>query len=182
MEIDKLKNYFRLENANDVLDLNKIEKCESIFISQEVKSLYQQISKFESIYLPFFIETPDSHPQIHHYTWFELFTIPEIIQNIDALKFLEKEAIKWYEGCNGYDASELIPIASISGDSDIDKLYLNCGKVENGSIYAFDARIYCELNKDGYPLKIKISDSLTDLINLSESIRTCMPKEFLLAD
>jgi len=167
--IKKLFEYFAI--ADDTLNADliaKFEKEHNLIFSKEYKSILSKVVNSKPSFLPFYFEVTGDAQRQHNYTWVTLYTFSEVLDSFNSLNFLEEESKKWYEGFNSYNAKGLVPIASISGDSDIDQLYINCSEIDNGSIYILDVRLYCDLDKDGNSVKLRIANNLADLVEKSK--------------
>lgn len=178
--VKNLFEYFELSDdaSNDNL-INEFEKENDLIFSEEYKFVLSRLAHSKPLFLPFYFEVSDSFQRQHNYTWVTLYTFSEVLDSFKNLSFLEKESRRWYEGFNSYNAKGLVPIASISGDSDIDQLYINCSELDNGSIYILDIRLYCAMDKNGNPVKLRLANDLTDFVERSKEMRLLMSKEFL---
>lgn len=177
----KLSTTFKLffDNSNHSL-IEKFEKENDLIFSDEYKHILNRYSYKDEFAINFKIETPNLEKKYHYFGFTNFYSLEEMESDFNLFKDNESECKMWFNGFTSYNANGYVPILSMIGNSDFRELFLNCSQEENGSLFLIDRGIIYGLNENGEPVKIKIADSISHLVEIIESQIGQIPEEYLI--
>ena len=181
-----LEQYFVLTCENKFgSQIEFLETNFSLAITEEYNYLINRYCFTDRFKLStFFIDNRRFIGKRHYFTIGTIENITGVIELTSSIKEIEKRLIEEEPNFTGFDIDFCICIATlISRNSDLyEGLFLDCGNSQNrGSLCLIDLNLYYDLDDNGNPLKVKIADSITHLIEMIIEQQNDIPIEYRLS-
>ncbi len=192
MEFPIINKYFNLNCANNIEDdVILIENEFSLKITNEYYYLIKSFCFLPSFNLiPFYIEHEFIKPKKYFFYIGTFHSLKESITYSQILLENENEIKKYDKIFKSYNLTNCIEIAHLSSinHADFEELYLDCSSsIDRGSLFLFDRNFNYDFNENGIPyketgvpMKIKIANSISHLLEIAESQKDQIPKEYLI--
>ena len=182
MNKDVLKKYFDLSCSNECLEqIRSLEIQFSISVPEDYQYVMKSLCFKEEFKLGTFCISNVNLTETHFFSFGTLEDLLSVVEMTKSTREIESRLREEEVGFKGFDLDKCIYIATlISRNSDLyEGLFLDCSDSENrGSLYLVDLNLYYDLNENGNPLKVQISNSIAELIEIIDEQQDQIPIEY----
>lgn len=181
MDQNILNKYFNLLCDNDLLQEFEIFQTKyKLTLPLQYVFVLSRICNNSEYNLNFFLNYKTHYRETHFYKIYSMYNFKDMVENYEIFLDNEIETKKWTPGFSGYNAKCLIPIANLLSMSELEGMFIDCSNdLTNGRLFVIDRNIMNNLNGEGCPIKVKIADSISHLLEIVESQKGLIPDEFL---